>query len=180
LTRRIKSVPDLAQGITPFAYPNLTQAAAMLGVKPPVLSRRPKLDFIRAGREHRIPAAEVLRLTQYFRRRSVDEVAFDLVVYCQAHAPQAEEIVAAEVDETVAAIYRAVPEPSVEQFLRDARRFLPSGLFGQVARAVMADEIAPARTLVNGAPKTKVSRRKAAAPGTSVRNASKRRPRDPV
>ena len=41
----------LHERITPFAYPNLTEAAGMVGVKPSVLSRRPDLAFIAAGRE---------------------------------------------------------------------------------------------------------------------------------
>jgi hypothetical protein len=171
----------LHERITPFAYPNLTEAAGMVGVKPSVLSRRPDLAFIAAGREHRTPAVEVLRLTQYFRRRSVEEVAFQLVAYCQTHAPQAADAVSTEVDEAVAAIYQAVPDPSVERFLREARRLLPSGLFGEVARAVLADE-RPAAAAVTShkPPQPEIRRRKAAAPGTTARTASKRPARQPA
>jgi hypothetical protein len=130
--------------VTPLAYPTLTGAAEMVGVAPPTLSRLSDLVYIRAGgRDHRIPAAEVLRLARHFQRRSIDEVAFDLVAYCEAHAPNLTEAVAAEVDEAVATFYQTASKPSMEAFLRDARRFLPSGLFIQVAKSVSTDVEAP-------------------------------------
>jgi hypothetical protein len=97
-----------------MAYPTLTDAAEMVGMAPPTLSRLPELVYIHAGgRDHRIPAGEVLRLTRYFRRRSIEDVAFDLVAYCDVHAPEVAETVAAEVDAAVATFYQAAgpPEP---------------------------------------------------------------------
>lgn len=137
--------------------------------------------YIKAGgRDHRIPAAEVIRLAQ--RRRSIDEVAFDLVAYCQAHAPAVEGAVAAEVDEAVAAIYQSAPKPSIEAFLRDARRYLPSGLFSQVAKAVFGEEAKqPAKAVTSRKAATpKVNHRKLAAPGSTAPRSSKRTEREPV
>jgi hypothetical protein len=168
--------------VTPVAYPTLTDAAEMVGVAPPTLSRLPDLVYIRAGgRDHRIPATEVLRLTRHFRRRSIDEVAFDLVAYSEAHAPELAEAVAAEVDAAVATLYRAAEKPSIEAFLRDARRFLPSGLFSQVAKAISADVEAPRTAAPRAATRPTVSRRpRAAARGSKGRKPSKRKAREPV
>ncbi len=168
--------------VTSMAYPTLTDAAAIVGVAPPTLSRLPDLVYIRAGgRDHRIPATEVLRLARHFRRRSIDEVAFDLVAYCEAHAPELAEAVAAEVDATVATLYQAASKPSIEMFLRDARRFLPNGLFSQVAKAVSTDVEAPRTAAPRAATKPMVSRHpRAAARGSEALKPSKRKVREPV
>ncbi len=172
-----------AQSVTAVAYPTLSEAATMVGVRPATLSRLPDLEYIKAGgRDHRIPPAEVIRLAQHFRRRSIDEVAFDLVEYCQAHAPAAEGAVAMDVDEAVTAIYRAAPKPSIEAFLRDARRYLPSSLFSQVAKAVFGDAAKEPTKAATGrkAAKPKLNRRKAAARGSTVPRSSKRTERELV
>ena len=168
--------------VTPVAYPTMTDAAEMVGVSPPTLSRLSDLVYIRAGgRDHRIPAAEVLRLTRHFQRRSIDEVAFDLVAFCEAHAPEVAEAVAAEVDAAVATFYQAASKPSIETFLRDARRFLPSGLFSQVAKAVSTDVDAPKTVTRRGPTKSTVSRRpRVAARGSKALKPSKRKVREPV
>jgi len=171
-----------APAVTPVAYPTLTDTAEMVGVSPPTLSRLSDLVYIRAGgRDHRIPAAEVLRLARHFQRRPIDEVAFDLVAYCEAHAPEVAEAVAAEVDAAVATFYQAASKPSIAAFLRDARRFLPSELFSQVAKAVSTDVEAP-KTLTALAPtKSKVSGRpRMAARGSKALKPSKRKVREPV
>lgn len=170
--------------ITALAYPTLREAATMLSVAPSTLSRQRSIEYIPAGgRDHRIPVTEVLRLTQHFRRRSIDEVAFELLAYCRTHVPAMERAVTTEIDASVAAVYAATPAPSIERFLRDARRLLPDGLFGQVAQAVLADE-APGR--VSGSPRGRrpapVTSPRAAAPGRSARpkTASTPRARQPA
>jgi hypothetical protein len=179
-----QSVATKAPAVTPIAYPTLTEAAAMVGVKPPTLSRLPDLKYIPAGgRDHRIPAAEVLRLAEHFGRRSIDEVGFDLVAYCHAQAPEMEEAVTAEVDNTVAAFYRAAPAPSIEAFLRDARRFLPSELFSEVAQTVLAEGVKELSETAVHVPTKRVvkGRRKvAAAASKSSRTSSKQRARELV
>ncbi len=151
----------------------------MLAVAPSTLSRQPSIAYIPAGgRDHRIPAAEVLRLSEHFRRRSTDEVAFDLVAYCRAHAPAMELAVTAEIDTAVAARYSAMPSPSIERFLRDARRLLPDGLFSQVAHAVLADEAtAPVSGSPRGRVRAPVTPRKPAAPSRSARRKTSSKPR---
>lgn len=172
-----------AQPITPFAYPTLREAAAMVGVAAPTLSRLPDLRYIQAGgRDHRVPSDEVLRLTQHFRRRSLEEVAFQLIAYCKEHAPGAESAVTAEVDAHLSRSYQATPEASLEEFLRDARRLLPASLFNQVARAALADDITETRRRAAAAStKPKVSRgRKSAASSKSSQSAPKRRVKQPA
>jgi hypothetical protein len=170
------------QAMTPFAYPSLREAAAMLGVAAPTLSRLPDLRYIRAGgRDHRIPAGEVLRLTQHFRRRSLEEVAFQLIDYSKTHALGMESAVTAEVDEYLSQSYRATPEASLEQFLRDARKLLPASLFNQVARAALADDINETKRRAAASTKPKVSRgRKPVASSKSSRNVTKKRVRQPA
>jgi hypothetical protein len=166
--------------VTPLAYPNLRQAAAMLAVEPSVLSRQRDLEYIRAGREHRVPAGEVLRLAQYFRRRSLEEVAFELVAYCQAHAPAMEGAITAEVDKAVVRLYKASPAPSAARFLRDARQLLPTALFSQVANAVLADDITATKGRRSPEPTRPSVTRRAAASGRSNRTASKGKARQPA
>lgn len=171
------------QAVTPVAYPTLRQAATMLGVAAPTLSRLPDLKYIRAGgRDHRIPAGEVLRLTQHFRRRSLEEVAFQLIDYSKTHTLGMESAVTAEVDEYLSQSYRATPEGSLEQFLRDARKLLSPGLFSQVARAALAEDIRETRhRAATASSKPTVSRgRKPAASNKSSRNVSKKRVKQPA
>ena len=109
----------------------------MLGVSTATLSRRSDLAYIEAGdRDHRVPAAEVVRLAGHYKRRAVDEVAYDLVAYARRHARAYEQLVGDEVDHAVEGLYRAAGAPSTEAFLRDARRLLPGRLYQQVLAAV--------------------------------------------
>jgi hypothetical protein len=167
--------------VLPVAYPTLREAAAMIGVTPPTLSRLPDLRFLAAGgRDHRVPAAEILRLTRHFGRRSLDEVAFQLVDYCKAHAPRDMAAVEAEVDETTSALYRAATPPSIDTFLRDAQRLLPKPLLEQVIQATRghppeaSGAHSPRRTAAT------VSRKAAAAAGSKPRTSSKRNVRQPA
>jgi hypothetical protein len=153
----------------------------MIGVTPPTLSRLPDLRFLTAGgRDHRVPAAEVLRLTRHFGRRSLDEVAFQLVDYCQEHAPRDVDAVAAEVDETTSALYRAARPPSIDTFLREAERLLPKSLLEQVIRA--ARQHTPEESGARSARHTaaRVSPKSASAASSKRRTSSKRKVRQPA
>jgi hypothetical protein len=100
---------------------------------------------------------------------------------CSSDLPELAEAVAAEVDAAVATLYQAAEKPSIEAFLRDARRFLPSGLFSQVAKAISADVEAPRTAAPRAATRPTVSRRpRAAARGSKGRKPSKRKAREPV
>lgn len=162
----------------PVAYPTLRDAAAILAVAPSTLSRQRDLAYVPAGgRDHRIPAAEVIRLAQHFRRRSLDEVAYELVDYCETHAPAMSAAVDAEVDGAVAAAYASAPAPSVEGFLREARRLLPDHLFSQVAKAALATEGVRQRPEPGLAAAASGVNRKAAARGKPARRRTASTPR---
>src|ERR1035437_3661044 len=72
------------------AYPSLRSAAT--------LSRRTDRERVRAGREQRIPAAEVVRLAAFYRRRAPSRVAAQLVQHAVSVDPGLEGTIGAEVD----------------------------------------------------------------------------------
>lgn len=119
------------------AYPTLTQAAQMLGVSGSTLSRRKDLQAERMGeRDRRIPAAEVMRLAAIYRKRSLNDVAADLIDYVQQHAPTHTD----RVDEQVQRFFaeRGAPVASGETFLAEAKRALPADLYAEVERVCRA------------------------------------------
>lgn len=77
-------------------YPTMSQAAKMLGVAPSTLSRRPDVvTHARGDRDTVLLPAEVLRLGRIYRKRSINEVAADLVDHAAQHGERIED----EVDE---------------------------------------------------------------------------------
>lgn len=67
-----------SQSLAP--YPSMSQAAQILGVAPSTLSRRPDVSCETRGyRDLALRPAEVLRLGRVYRKRSINEVAADLV-----------------------------------------------------------------------------------------------------
>jgi hypothetical protein len=133
-------MPKPAGTLPATVYPTLSEAAEMIGVTASTLSRKPGLGFITAGdRDHRIPGAEVIRWAEHFKRRAVDEVAFDVVAYARRRAPKYVKAVTSEVDSAVAGLYAAAPATKTSAFIADAKRFLPKQLYDAVARAVLAD-----------------------------------------
>jgi hypothetical protein len=79
-----------------------------------------------------------MRLAREYRRRVVDEVAFDLVEYAREQAQDQTEAVEAEIDAYLAG-HPSTP-PDVAQLLELARRHLPADLYWQVERATMGTE----------------------------------------
>src|ERR1022692_335145 len=85
--------------ISLFAYPTLTEAALLLGVSASTLSRRDDLVCERMGdRDKRVPAGEVMRLAAVYRKRSLGEVAADLIGRVQERSPEHAEHVRDEVE----------------------------------------------------------------------------------
>ena len=126
---RTREVPDAR------AWPSLSRAAHYLGVDKSTLSRRDDLEGVRVGQQEiRLRPAKVVQLAREYRRRVVDEVAFDLVEHARAHAEDQVEAVEAEIDVYLAAHPVAVPE--VDELLRLARHHLPPDLYQQVEQAV--------------------------------------------
>jgi hypothetical protein len=126
-----------------IAYPTLSQAAKLLGVSPSTLSRRSDVLYEAMGaRDKRLPATEVLRLAATYRKRSINEVAFDLIIYAREHAPTH----VPEVEQEVERFFGLLAPPSVSErdFLADARAALPEDVYLEVERAYRASGSRPA------------------------------------
>jgi len=125
--------------ISLLAYPTLTEAARLLGVSASTLSRRNDLVVERMGeRDKRIPAGEVMRLAVVYRKRSLGEVAADLIGHARESSPQHAEHVQEEIER-----FFEQKEPLVLSdgaFLAEAERALPADLYEQVRRVYQASE----------------------------------------
>jgi hypothetical protein len=85
--------------ISLLAYPTLTEAARLLGVSASTLSRRNDVVCERMGeRDKRVPAGEVLRLAVVYRKRSLGEVAADLIGRARERSPRDAEHVQEEIE----------------------------------------------------------------------------------
>lgn len=79
-------IPDRTDVLS--GYPTLNAAARMLGISPSTLCRRKDLAAEARGERDRIlRAREVMRLATVYRRRSLNEVGAELLVYARKHAP---------------------------------------------------------------------------------------------
>lgn len=113
------------------AFPNIRAAALMLSVAPSTLSRREDLQSERRGERDRVlPPTEVLRLAAIYRKRSLNDVAQDLV----EHARQSSADDASKVQEEVEAFFeeRGGSDEAREEVLERARQLLPPELYEKV------------------------------------------------
>jgi hypothetical protein len=118
-------------------YPSLREAAELIGVSASTLSRRDDLVRVPAGREQRIPAAEVLRLVDVYKNVPVGRVAALLVERGQRHDPEVRRALEDEVDQALEGIPPTFSiDSDLQSFLRDAERHLPRNLAAQVKAAV--------------------------------------------
>lgn len=119
------------------AYPTLTEAAELLAVSASTLSRRKDLAFEAMGsRDKRVPAGEVLRLAAVYRKRSINEVAADLIGYAREHASS--QVSAVEEDVECFFDQLEQPAPHGRDFLAEAKQALPRKLYREVERAYRA------------------------------------------
>ncbi len=144
-----KALPMTATlDISLIAYPTLTEAAGLLGVSASTLSRRSDLTFERMGeRDKRVPAGEVMRLAGIYRKRSLGEIAAELIAYARGHC-----IVHAEdVQEQIEQYFEqaSAPELSGTSFLVEAKRALPAELYEEVARVYRAADSTLPRALIS-------------------------------
>jgi hypothetical protein len=131
-----------------IAYPTLTEAAGLLGVSASTLSRRSDLEFERMGeRDKRLPAGEVMRLAGVYRKRSLGEVAAELIAYARQHCASHAE----DVQEQIELHFEQTPAPmlSGSGFLAEARRALPAELYEEVARVYRASHTVPPAALIS-------------------------------
>jgi hypothetical protein len=113
------------------AYPNIRAAAQILGVSASTLSRRADRSVERRGERDRVLApAEVLRLGVIFRKRSLNDVAHDLLEHARAASPDE----AQRVENEIEAFFEAsvVSSDQREQLVTLARRFLPADLCARI------------------------------------------------
>ncbi len=130
---------NLTLDISLLAYPTLTEAARLLGVSASTLSRRDDLVCERMGeRDKRIPAGEVMRLAVVYRKRSLGEVAADLIGRARESSPHDAE----HVQEEIERFFEQSESPAlpVGAFLTEAKRVLPAELYEQVRRVYGASE----------------------------------------
>jgi len=115
-----------------LAYPTLSEAARLLGVSASTLSRREDLICERMGeRDKRITASEVMRLAAIYRKRSVGEVAADLIVCARNNSPAFVEYVQDEIERFFEE-RTSSSVTSASAFLAEAKRALPADLYEQV------------------------------------------------
>jgi hypothetical protein len=120
------------------AYPNIRAAAKMLDVAASTLSRRGDLVAeARGERDQVLPPGEVMRLAGIYRKRSLNDVAQDLIDLARESSPEDATRVEAEIESYFEA--QAIGPGERERFLESARRLLPPELVRQV-EAVMAEE----------------------------------------
>ena len=116
------------------AYPTLSAAARLIGIATSTLSRREDCNPIPRGTRDRVlPPAEVMRFAAIYRKRSLNEVAADLIDEAAAHGSDE----AARTEEAVEAFFAGRSRgESVDEFLAQAKRYLPQELYTQVASTV--------------------------------------------
>jgi hypothetical protein len=130
------------RGASLRAYPNLSEAAAILDVSTSTLSRRKDLNTSRRGdRDRVLSAAEVLRLATIYRKRALNDVAQDLLDRGAAEGVDERRDLEAEVE----AFFedREVRAEGIEAFIETARRLLPPLLFEEVKGTVRTEVEAP-------------------------------------
>jgi len=122
------------------AYPALTEAAAIIGVSPSTLSRRHPEFEVAGGRDKRLRPRIVLENAAYDRRRPLRDVANDLVVYAQTHAPEAEPAVTLEVEKALEGL-RVPNRLTVEELLADLRTQVPPELYARIERVFQLEDL---------------------------------------
>ncbi len=121
-------------------WPSLSQAARYLGVDKATLSRRRDLERERVGPQQvRLSPATVMRLAREYRKRVVDEVAFDLVEHARQRVPDQTAAVEEEIDGVLATTSPVQPG-ELTTFLAMAETYLPRDLYRLVSAAVSQED----------------------------------------
>ncbi len=132
--------------IPAIAYPTQGAAALMLGVNESTLSRH-DVERIKSGKAKHIPARQVLELARTrYRNRLVSEVAFDLVEYANVHCAKHAGLVEQEVDAFLRKLRQ--PEADRQEWLAQAKKYLPAELYVQAAAAVQETRGDPRGSLI--------------------------------
>lgn len=111
----------------------------MIGVSKATLSRDAEAKAQRAGRrEKRFAPAEVMRLAEFHKRVSVNEVARALLAHTEKRDPAAVDAVEAEIDAYFASRKHSLS--GKDAFFADLQRVLPPALYTKVRHAYLASE----------------------------------------
>jgi hypothetical protein len=138
---------DLTESLQ--AHPNLRAAAEMLGVSASTLSRRADLAREQRGeRDVVLAPGEVLRLGAIYRKRSLNELAQDLIDHAEELGPEERRRVEDEVD---AYFEQNTVATESEELLYLARRRLPDEVVA-VIEASLARPAAPMPEMIYGHP----------------------------
>jgi hypothetical protein len=117
-------------------YPSQREAASMLHISASVLSRFDQVESVQVGGrgKHYSPAA-VLAAGTFFKKRSLNEIAAELMDYARQHG--SEEAIALAKSEIDGFFVNRTADPvDRDLFLKQARRSLPGPLYREVKRAV--------------------------------------------
>lgn len=121
------------------AYPNIRAAAQILGVAASTLSRRADINAeARGARDRVLSAVEVLRLGSIFRRRSLNDVAYDLLERARERAPDDAGRVQEEIEEYFES--EVVGDRAREQLVTLAHRMLSPVLCEQIEAELSAPD----------------------------------------
>lgn len=121
------------------AWPNLTEAARMIGISPATLSRDPDVNPVEAGRrEKRFSPIEVLGRAALYKRRSLNEVAQELLDHAREQRPQLASAVESDIEEFFE--QRPAQPTNKPAFFADLARVLPPALFEEVRTMYEAAE----------------------------------------
>lgn len=132
-------------------YPTLSAAAKMLGISTSTLSRREDLQTeARGDRDKVVRPAELMRVAVVYRKRSLNEVAADLLAHARKHAPDTVEAIDEEIESFVEQLEQ--PNTEVDQLLELAERHLPSKVVAEIRRATADGGNQRAVPLVGGRP----------------------------
>lgn len=130
------------------AWPNQAEAARLLGVHEATLLRRDLPFEAFGGKEKRLPPVVVLEQALHFKRVPAQQVAAGLYEIALAHAGREQaQLIATEAETFLMArpeLRARVLEKT--EFLAEARRVLPTGIYKQVA-AVYEQKAAPATAM---------------------------------
>jgi hypothetical protein len=131
-------LPRLERTKSLRAHPNIKTAARIIGVSPSTISRR--ADLTTEGRGERdkvLSPTTVMELAVRYRKRSLNEVAIELITYAREQAPEESERIEEEIDTFVAEL-GSPPHRDNEAFLAMAKEYLPRELFAEVESTLKA------------------------------------------
>jgi hypothetical protein len=124
------------------AYPNLRTAAHILGVNVSSLTKRKfagKLVVESVGPEDRVSPTCLLELAEYYRRRDIHAVAFDLLELAHEQSPEAASAIEEEIDAHLSRAASTGSRVDPLAFLREAKRALDPAVYERIAQTARSD-----------------------------------------